>query len=89
MLRLGSKKHPRTQNDCARLSSSHYGLPFCAVKVIFANVEFFRAFFKQVGAGQALFEARQKLLHDTLNPRGLAYSLFAAAEVKLNNPVTE
>jgi len=63
----------------------------CEVKEALANaiiILFFRAFFKQVGAGQALFEARQKLLHDTLDPRGLAYSLFAAAEVKLNNPVT-
>lgn len=61
----------------------------CEVKEVLANafvVLFFDAFFRQTPAGQGLFEARQKLLHQ-LDPRGLAYSLFAAAEVKLNKPV--
>lgn len=62
----------------------------CEVKEALADafiVLFFGAFFKQTGAGQALFEARQKLLRDALDPRGLAYSLFAAAEVKLTQPI--
>jgi hypothetical protein len=61
----------------------------CEVKENLANafsVLFFGAFFKQASAGQALFEARQKLLRQ-LDPRGLAYSLFAASDVKLTKPV--
>jgi hypothetical protein len=49
---------------------------------------FFRDFFGQASAGEALFRARQGLLHDHLDPRGLSYSLFAAADVKLAQAVT-
>jgi hypothetical protein len=61
----------------------------CEVKENLASafsMLFFGAFFRQATAGEALFEARQALLRQ-LDPRGLAYSLFAAAEVKLNKPV--
>ncbi|MEN6373488.1 MAG: CHAT domain-containing protein [Smithella sp.] len=61
----------------------------CQVNEDLANaftLLFFSAFFKQSGAGRALFEARHKLLSQ-LDPRGLVYSLFAAADVKLTKPV--
>jgi CHAT domain-containing protein len=61
----------------------------CEVKENLANafnLLFFGALFKQASAGQALFETRQKLLKQ-LDPRGLAYSLFAASDVKLTRPV--
>ena len=61
----------------------------CEVKEKLVNaftILFFSAFFKQIGAGQALFEARQTLLSQ-LDPRGLVYSLFAAADVKLTKPI--
>jgi CHAT domain-containing protein len=50
----------------------------------FVSIAFFRAFFlQQASAGQALLEARRALLRDHLDPRGLAYSLFASADLKL------
>jgi hypothetical protein len=58
----------------------------CEVKELLANtfmVYFFRSFLKQISAGQALYEARRTMLLDHLDPRGLVYSLFASAEVKL------
>ncbi len=62
----------------------------CEVKEMLADaliIPFFRDFLRQVPAGQALFAARRQLLYDKLDPRGLAYSLFAAADVKLAQPV--
>ena len=62
----------------------------CEVKEKLAHTfiaYFFQSFFSQATAGQALFEARQKLLRDHLDPRGLTYSLFAAADVKLAQPI--
>lgn len=50
---------------------------------------FFARFLRQMPAGEALFAARRELLFDHLDPRGLAYSLFAAAEVKLAQPTIE
>jgi len=62
----------------------------CGVKEKLADafvIAFFRSFFGQVSAGQALFEARQMLLRKHLDPRGLTYSLFASADVKLAQPI--
>jgi len=62
----------------------------CEVKEKLAHTfiaYFFQSFFGQATAGQALFEARQKLLRDHLDPRGLTYSLFAAADAKLAQPI--
>lgn len=64
----------------------------CAVKEKLADafiLPFFAQFLRQMPAGEALFAARRQLLYDHLDPRGLAYSLFAAAEVKLAQPVIE
>jgi hypothetical protein len=61
----------------------------CQVNELLVNaftLSFFSAFLKKEGAGQALFKARHQLLRQ-LDPRGLVYSLFAAAEVKLTNPI--
>ncbi len=61
----------------------------CEVREKLANAvmtRFFRDFLQQVPAGQALFNSRHVLLHEHLDPRGLAYSLFAAAEVQLAQP---
>lgn len=52
----------------------------------FLMVQFFQAFLNKKTAGEALFDARQTLLHK-LDPRGLAYGLFALAEVKLAKPI--
>jgi hypothetical protein len=49
--------------------------------------KFFQRFFQQVPAGKALYEARRALLNDQLDPRGLTYSLFAAADVRLAQPI--
>jgi hypothetical protein len=51
--------------------------------------EFFGLFFRQAPAGLALFDARRSLLNEHLDPRGLVYSLFAAAEVSLAQPISE
>ena len=49
--------------------------------------KFLSSFFKQVPAGEALFNARKQLMWKNKDPRGLAYSLFAAAELKLAEAV--
>ncbi|GAB4424952.1 MAG: hypothetical protein OHK0015_04430 [Chloroflexi bacterium OHK40] len=62
----------------------------CEVQELLAGelmLRFFRGFLAQVPAGRALFDARLSLLREALDPRGLAYSLFAAAEVVLDQPV--
>ena len=62
----------------------------CEVKEKLANafiVNFFQSFLQQNPAGEALFKSRQSLLREHLDPRGLAYSLFASADVKLAQPV--
>ncbi|MEH2157099.1 CHAT domain-containing protein [Nostoc sp.] len=62
----------------------------CEVKEHLANafiIKFFQAFLKQAPAGEAMFAARQALLRDHLDPRGLVYSLCASAEVRLAQPV--
>lgn len=59
-------------------------------------VRFFQGFLKRQTVGEALFEARHALLHHRdpapngeprPDPRGLAYSLFAAADVSLTEAV--
>ena len=62
----------------------------CEVKEKLANafiVNFFQSFLEQYPAGEALFKSRQSLLREHLDPRGLAYSLFASADVQLAQPV--
>jgi hypothetical protein len=44
---------------------------------------FLTAFLAQVPAGQALYQARRERMWQHQDPRGLTYSLFAAAELKL------
>ncbi len=64
----------------------------CEVKELLADafiMRFFSHFLRQMPAGEALFAARRQLLYDYLDPRGLVYSLFAAAEVKLAQPVLD
>jgi len=64
----------------------------CAVQEKLADafiLPFFAGFLRQMPAGAALLAARRHLLNDHLDPRGLAYSLFAAAEVKLAQPALE
>ncbi len=64
----------------------------CVVKEKLADafiLPFFAHFLRQMPAGVALFAARRQLLYDHLDPRGLVYSLFAAAEVKLAQPALE
>ena len=61
----------------------------CEVRELLAGdfmVRFLGDFLRQVPAGQALLQARTALLREN-DPRGLAYSLFAAADVKLGRPV--
>ncbi len=61
----------------------------CEVRELLAGefmMRFLGDFLRQVPAGQALLQARTALLHEN-DPRGLAYSLFAAADVKLGQPV--
>jgi CHAT domain-containing protein len=58
---------------------------------------FFQRFLAQQSVGRSLFEARRELLFNYVegeggreyrpDPRGLVYSLFAAADVKLAQPV--
>lgn len=51
-------------------------------------LRFLAGFLRQQTAGQALFAARQALLRDANpDPRGLVYSLFAAADLRLAQPV--
>lgn len=62
----------------------------CEVKELLANtfmIYFFRNFLKQNSAGQALYDARRTMLLEHSDPRGLVYSLFASAEVKLAIPI--
>ena len=64
----------------------------CEVKEKLANafiLNFFQSFLKQKPAGEALFQSRQILLKEHLDPRGLTYSLFASADVKLAQKVIE
>ena len=61
----------------------------CEVRELLANafsLRFFEAFVNNVPAGEALYAARRGLLYESNDPRGLAYSLFAAAEVTLHRP---
>ncbi len=62
----------------------------CAVLEKLADA-FMRAFFvrflKETTVGESLFQARRDLLIDHLDPRGLMYSLFASADIKLAQPV--
>lgn len=61
----------------------------CTVNELLANafiVPFFKSFLRSTSAGESLYSARQSLL-SKLDPRGLVYSLFAAADVKLAQPV--
>ena len=63
----------------------------CEVKEKLANeliINFFESFLQQTCAGEALFQSRKMLLHK-LDPRGLVYSLFASADVKLAQTVVE
>jgi hypothetical protein len=62
----------------------------CEVRELLADRfigEFFRRFLAGETAGAALHAARLALLHDALDPRGLCYSLFASADVRLARPV--
>ena len=62
----------------------------CEVKEMLADafiIRFFTRFLRQMSAGEALLKTRQQLLYEYLDPRGLVYSLFAAAELKLAQPV--
>lgn len=64
----------------------------CAVREKLADafiLPFFAQFLAQMPAGEALFNARRQLLYEHLDPRGLVYSLFAAAEVKLAQPIVD
>ena len=64
----------------------------CEVKEMLANafmVNFFRSFLQQDSVGEALFKSRYSLLKEDLDPRGLAYSLFASADVKLAQSVVD
>lgn len=61
----------------------------CPVKELLADafiIPFLTQFLRQMPVGAALFAARRQLLYDHLDPRGLAYSLFAAAEIQLAQP---
>lgn len=62
----------------------------CEVKEMLANeliIHFFESFLQQNSAGEALFKSRKSLLREYLDPRGLVYSLFASADVKLAQEV--
>ncbi|NET44150.1 CHAT domain-containing protein [Okeania sp. SIO2B3] len=64
----------------------------CEVKEKLADafiLNFFQSFLQQNPAGEALFKSRQSLLREHLDPRGLTYSLFASADVKLAQKVIE
>ena len=64
----------------------------CEVRELLATTfaaEFFKRFFRQVPAGEALYDTRLTLLNDHLDPRGLTYSLFSAADVRLAQPIIE
>ena len=59
----------------------------CEVREILATkmaLSFFKKFMGEQSAGQSLFEARRELLFENNDPRGLAYSLFASADVTLS-----
>ena len=62
----------------------------CEVKEKLADafiLNFFQSFLQQKLLGEALFQSRQILLKEYLDPRGLTYSLFASADVKLAQKV--
>ena len=62
----------------------------CEVKERLADafiLNFFQSFLQQKLLGEALFQSRQILLKEYLDPRGLTYSLFASADVKLAQKV--
>ena len=59
----------------------------CEVREILASemaVSFFKKFLSEQSAGHSLFAARRELLFKHDDPRGLAYSLFASADVTLS-----
>lgn len=59
----------------------------CEVREVLASkmaLSFFKKFMSEQSAGQSLFEARRELLFKSNDPRGLAYSLFASADVTLS-----
>ncbi|BDA76369.1 hypothetical protein CAL7716_105350 (plasmid) [Calothrix sp. PCC 7716] len=63
----------------------------CEVKEKLADkfiINFFHDFLQKKSAGEALFNSRHKLLREYLDPRGLAYSLFASADIKLAQSVS-
>lgn len=69
---------------CSRGAAGVIGTQ-CEVREMLANefvLLFLKSFLRQVPAGRALFDVRHALLAQG-DPRGLAYSLFAAAEVRL------
>jgi hypothetical protein len=54
------------------------------------SIRFLRAFWQQRPAGLALYQTRRELLlADNADPRGLAYSLFASADVQLAQPIIQ
>lgn len=69
---------------CSRGAAGVIGTQ-CEVREVLANefvLLFLKSFLRRIPAGQALFDVRHALLAQG-DPRGLAYSLFAAAEVRL------
>lgn len=63
----------------------------CDVKEVLADscmLGFFASFLRTVPAGEALFTMRQELLRKG-DPRGLVYSLFASADVRLAEKIIE
>ncbi|WP_020483060.1 CHAT domain-containing protein [Methylomonas sp. MK1] len=75
---------------CSRGAAGVIGVQ-CDVKEILVNSMmtcFLASFLKQETAGEALLAARKSLMFaDRPDPRGLAYSLFAAADLKLSTRV--
>lgn len=72
------------QPRCARFVGTQ-----CEVRELLAKeflLIFLNGFLRQVPAGRARFDARHALLARS-DPRGLAYSLFASAEIKLQQPL--
>ena len=67
----------------------------CEVRELLADAFirlFFKDFLKQLSVGEALYNARRALLFNEEfaqkpDPRGLVYSLFAAADIKLAQPI--
>jgi CHAT domain-containing protein len=64
----------------------------CDLRELLADAfirDFFRAFLGEASLGDALLAARRRLLTECYDPRGLAYSLFACAEVRLAQPIIQ